>query len=424
MREQIRVNIRNKILGIDRSIILTNEKLKITVGTGAFCDVFLGKNAFKEDFTVFLSQDDGKWKIGYTNNIEVKTNGTFYSVIKDGDRYDINFRKDSSLAFNIEFNYCINYTKLKYNRTVDLNNGPVVIGTENGSNIVLKSNVLDNQKFTISKSVLGSGYILKRKNERKDGFRYLEVNGKTIFLDNIELDNFDFFNIANFNFYISGSKLYFDKNDNIILNIAYNDIIESISAFEYPEFVRNSRLKLKLDNEAFKILPPKEKIQKPKSNMILRLLPAVGMIALSVLLRGFMGRTNISFMLFSVCSMSMGALVSVFSIVNEKKEYKKQVVQREIGYRQYIEKRSGELKEVRNEELQFLNRMYYRTDEIMSFAKNFSGTLFDRIPDDDDFLELRIGTGVVDAIRPIDYSPQEKYESDDDELLELPVKLS
>ena len=424
MREQIRVNIRNKILGIDKSIILTNEKLKISIGTGAFCDIFLGKRIFKEDFTVFLNQDNGKWKIGYTNNIEAKGNGTFYSVIKDGDHYDINLRKDGSLAFHIEFNYCIDYTKFKYNRTVDLNNGSIAIGTENDSNIVLKSNILNNLKFVISKSILSNGYVLKRKDEKKDGFRYLEVNGKTIFLDNVELDNFDFFNIANFNFYISGNKLYFDKNDNIILNIGYNDIIESISAFEYPEFVRNSRLKLKLDGEAFKILPPKEKIQKPKNNVFLRLLPAIGMVALSVLLRGVMGRSNISFMLFSVCSTALGAVVSVFSILNEKKEYKKQVVQREIGYRQYIEKRSGELKEVRDEELKFLNRMYYRTDEVMSFAKNFSGTLFDRVPDDEDFLELRIGTGVVNAIRPIDYSPQEKYESDDDELLELPIKMS
>ena len=66
MREQIRVNIRNKILGIDKSIILTNEKLKISIGTGAFCDIFLGKRIFKEDFTVFLNQDNGKWNITWT----------------------------------------------------------------------------------------------------------------------------------------------------------------------------------------------------------------------------------------------------------------------------------------------------------------------------------------------------------------------
>ena len=54
----------------------------------------------------------------------------------------------------------------------------------------------------------------------------------------------------------------------------------------------------------------------------------------------------------------------------------------------------------------------------------FSGDLFDRIPEDEDFLDARIGIGNIDAVRKIEYKKQETYEADEDELVDLPVQLS
>ena len=36
----------------------------------------------------------------------------------------------------------------------------------------------------------------------------------------------------------------------------------------------------------------------------------------------------------------------------------------------------------------------------------FSGDLFDRIPEDEDFLDARIGIGNIDAVRKIEYMSQ------------------
>lgn len=199
---------------------------------------------------------------------------------------------------------------------------------------------------------------------------------------------------------------------------------ESIGAMHYPEFVRNSRLKLAVNTEPIKLLGPKDKQKCPKNNLLLKLMPALGMIALTVLLRGIMGGTNLTFILFSVGSVSIGAIVSTISIINDNKEYNQQNVDRRIGYQKYIEEMDKKIAQMRQDELQLLNRIYYRYDQTSKFALNFSGSLFDRVPSDDDFLEIRVGIGTVDAVRKIEYNPPEKYEADDDDLVELPIKLA
>lgn len=425
MREQSKIILRNNRIGAVRTITLSSEMTRFLIGTSDMCDFYVPRNIFHDDFTICLKKENNAWKIDSSQNLEINRKGFIFNSLGDGENIEIFFKSTNSLAFEIEHIYCIDYTKFKYNRVVDLTSRlTLTLGTGTGNDISLRSNMLiEGERFSISKDGLGS-YVLKKTNNIGSNFRYLIINGNKIDSNSMKLKNLDYFSIANFNFYIRNEELYFDKDDLMEVNIGYRDIVESVSAMNYPEFVRNSRLKLKINDEPFKILSPKEKPKKPKSNLVLKLLPALAMIFLSVFLRGFMGNSNISFILFSVCSMSIGAIVSTISIISGNKEYKQSVVDREISYRKYIDGKREEIKNIRSEELQFLNRIYYRYDEIASFAKSFSGSMFDRTPKDEDFLELRIGIGIVDAIRPIDYSVQEKYESDEDELLELPLQLS
>lgn len=139
------------------------------------------------------------------------------------------------------------------------------------------------------------------------------------------------------------------------------------------------------------------------------------MIALTVVLRGMMGSTNMSFVLFSVCSMSVGAFVSVFTIINDKKEYREKLAKRDTGYRAYIAKKQTEIEEIRAEETTAMEQIYYPYTQTSAFVRNFTGDLYDRTPEDEDFLDIRVGTGAIDAIRKIEYKKQETYESDEDE---------
>lgn len=54
---------------------------------------------------------------------------------------------------------------------------------------------------------------------------------------------------------------------------------------------------------------------------------------------------------------------------------------------------------------------------------DFSADLFNRSPEDDDFLEIRLGTGRNRAVREIDYKKQEKLECTD-ELANKPGEIA
>ncbi|MBR1458462.1 MAG: type VII secretion protein EssC [Oscillospiraceae bacterium] len=256
----------------------------------------------------------------------------------------------------------------------------------------------------------------------------VSCNGKTLSVGNVStpVHHFDFITVLGECFYYHNRTLYFDRRSPVqpAASLQCRELSESVGSMHYPEFIRNSRLRLKLSEEPISLLTPKEKPQKPKSNLFLKLMPALGMVAMTVLLRGVMGNGNMGYLLFSVGSVTMGAVVSVATIISDAREYKHQIVEREIGYRSYIDTKRAEIEELRREELQLLNHIYYSYEITSGFAQNFSGNLFDRTPADDDFLALRIGTGTVESVRKIDYRPQETYESDADALVDLPRTLA
>ncbi len=313
------------------------------------------------------------------------------------------------------------FTKISFNCAVDLSaRAEITIGNSAGCSLVTAKLNQPDVKITVSNR---DNHFFITANKYFPVFH----NGKLKVLsaEPFPLKRFSFLNINSYCFYFNAGKLYYDKKSHIqLVGISGEELTESIGAMRYPEFVRNSRLKLKINDEPVTLLAPKEKPTKPKNNMFLRLMPAVGMIALSILLRGVMGGSNMFFILFSVCSTAMGAIVSVLTIRDNQKEYAQQVMERQIGYKKYIEEKKSEIEEMRKEELKLLDRIYYSYAETSGFAKNFSGSMFDRVPEDEDFLEVRIGTGTVDAVRKIDYKPHEKYEADEDELVDLPLKVS
>lgn len=339
--------------------------------------------------------------------------------VRDGSVIIVRKRESSRSEFLKYENY--NYSDVSFDLVADLSvNSNIIIGNNTKSNLIVSDSKYNGMCTTIVTND-GGTYI------KKEAGSFVNINGKQYDLsyNDIKLNNYDFIILFGECFYFYNRFLYADRRMNLKNNgIKFTIFSDGISALKYPKFVRNSRLRLKIDDEPIMLLAPKEKPVKPKSNLLLKLMPAIGMIALTILLRGVLGNTNLSFVLFSVCSMSIGALVSVLTIRNDIKEYNQQIEKRETGYRQYIENKKAEISKFRKEEWSLLNQIYYNYNETFRFVENFSGTLFDRTPEDDDFLELRIGSGRIEAIKKIDYKLQEKYESDDDELVDLPLKTA
>lgn len=420
MEQRYKLTIFSKNIYQEVELLPESEKLKI--GTTLSCDVRLRKDLFFCEFEIALVKNNESWVIQTTENIYLDFGGSQKKLSKPlehGEQFCVRYSESDAELFYSRFFVDFDYENKQYDRLIDISQMKnVVIGTEQNAGIQLQGEYVYDDHMDIKRE--DSKLIICNIRSQYGVF----LNGKRI-ETNTELKDYDFFSIANFTFYYKDGKLYTGKNSDIVFHgLQFRDLANSGNALEYPLFHRNTRVKVKLNEEEIPLLAPKQKPQKPKSNLILKLLPALSMIALTVVLRGIMGSTNLSFVLFSVCSMSVGAIVSVISIIKEKKEYKKEIEKRDKGYRSYIDTKRQEISEARAEEISILNQIYVPYEKTSSEVMQFSGDLFDRIPEDEDFLNVRIGIGNMDAIRKIEYKKQETYEADDDELVDLPVQLS
>lgn len=189
------------------------------------------------------------------------------------------------------------------------------------------------------------------------------VNDKII-QKSAKINNHDFISIGDFMAYYNRGKIYFDYG--VIKTNGVDVRPESMSIqTTYPVFIRNTRIQVKMDETPIDILEPGTVPKKPELNLITTLFPPVFMMAMMMLLKGTMSGSSSSFMMFSVCSMGVGVLTSIFGIVNREKQYKKTCIERQDTYKLYIEKKRKEIENIRREELDCLNDQYYSTVQDM-----------------------------------------------------------
>ena len=193
-------------------------------------------------------------------------------------------------------------------------------------------------------------------------------------------------------------------SDQLSVNgLTYTD---SFSKYEYPKFRRNSRIKTVLDDEEIEILDPPAKPQKPQNNIIMRLLPAIGMLAASGIM-AFMGGMMI---IFSAISGALAIITTIVGVVQNKKDFKKKTKERIVKYENYIENKREEIELFRLQEKKDLEDIYISQSKEQKLLDDFSADLFDRTREDEDFLCVRLGYGDVEAAKKINYKKQEKLE--------------
>ena len=248
----------------------------------------------------------------------------------------------------------------------------------------------------------------------------INLNGAKVYNGTIMHEN-DFLSIANYSFYYSGRRLFFD-NDGISGGMHIKQLMNE-STFKYPLFIRNSRVKEEVDTEKIQILEPSKKPEKLELNIVTSLMPTLGMFALIVILRAVLNFSGGMYIIFSICSMGLGVVTSILSIVKGQSKYRKECRKRYSEYNRYIHKKREEIACAREMELNCLKDTYYSINQDLLHINKFDSTLFDRIPGDDDFLDVYLGTGRVKALKEIDYKKKEMLE-DSDDLATIPIDIA
>ena len=173
-------------------------------------------------------------------------------------------------------------------------------------------------------------------------------------------------------------------------------------------FNRLPRKRLEITPKTISVEGPPMSMNQKNMPLILRMGSSLAMGTASALAGNFM--TLISSVMFPFLSTKYSE--------KERQEYEQL---RTKKYREYLISKSNEIEETCAEERKLLNKKFPSTHDAICIVKQHSH-LWERRPIDDDFLQIRLGTGTQKLISTIDY-PARHFELVSDELEEEMYKL-
>lgn len=305
----------------------------------------------------------------------------------------------------------------RFDLGVELPQGvPVSVGGAADCRIRLTDPVFGSDAITLRRD--GTSYYLWIGKARYGVY----VNGKRQD-GSCDLPNYTFISLDGFELYIRNGYLYVEAASGVSCPEGWGTVDGSYSRshLDYPRFNKSTRLLAAPSAEKIEILDPSPRPEQKKTDILLQLLPAVAMLALVILLRGVMGGGG-SFVIFSACSMGLGIVTSVISIFTGKRDAKRADEARTARYQEYVKRKREEIEEARAEEKRQLENVYRNLERDIQAVKDFSPELFDRSAEDEDFLQVYLGTGDRPARRAIAYRRRETIELGD-ELMQIPEQL-
>ncbi len=411
-RYKIIISNDNKIY---REIELAPDARELNLGTGIDCDVRLHKDLVFEPIKLtFVKSNDEEWSVLCSDNLYLTVGDVRKLMTKrltHGDQFAVKYQQSNNTVFNVEFLIDFDNGQQKYERIIDVSKASTVnIGTARNNNIVLSSSFVTDDQIMLRAT--GEGLEINIGRTTYGVYH----NGRRAANREI-IRNMDFFSVSDYFFYYKNGKIWAEIRPDLVVNgLNYKD---SPRRNQYPKFNRSTRMKTTVCEDKIDVLDPPAKPQKPKNNLIMRLLPSLGMLIAS----GVMAvRSGPGMMIMSGISGVMAIVTAILTFRESKKDYKEGTKTRIEKYNAYIEKKRGEIEACRAEEKKSLEQLYLSQEVESRNFREFSPSLFDRRIEDEDFLCVKLGDGMIPARRKVEYKKQERLEVED-ELQLIPEKL-
>lgn len=416
MDYQYKVIVSNR--NIYKEFEIPADMERVRLGTTSVCEFRLNPDAFFDSIEMEFEKKNSQWEIASTDTAYISRGDMrklLSTELKHGDILSVRYALSGDEVFEIRFMIDFEAKVPDYNWFVDLSQKQVFrIGNDSTCDLVFASQFTGGNSVCLKNT--GAEIIVE---EEKSEFGTL-INGKRIEKPEV-LKEHDFLSIENFTIYYKNKCVFFDKEDVQANSIPIKEV-EKDGSFNYPLFIRNTRVKEKIDEASIKVLDPAKKPEKPELNLVMNLMPTLVMFAMTVVFRGIMNTSQGSYVLFSICSMGLGVITTILGLINSQKKYKEEIANREKVYLEYVEEKRIEISGARQDELDILNRTYLDTQTCIRNVLDFNPQLFDRTPDDEDFLDVYLGKGKQLAKKKVDYKEQEELESGD-ELSRFPLEL-
>lgn len=399
-----------------KEIELAPDAQQVKLGTGVDCDVRLRKELFFGQIELLLVRNGDGWSIRCSDNLYLTVGDVRKLMTKKlvhGDTLEIKYQDSDNLVFTMEFLIDFDDGMKKYERMIDASAASkLTIGAYSDCNISIGGEYVKDDAITLTRK--GEDFAVNIRNTTYGVY----INGKKAKTGDV-IRNGDFLSMSDYFFYFKDGRIWTQTRPEMKINsLGFRDLP---SKGTYPKFNRNTRVKTVVCEDDIEILDPPAPLQKPKNDLFSRLMPSVSMLLIAVIMAVVSDRSA-SMMLMSVMSAGMAIVTAIIGLRRGNKEYEEGTEERSKKYNEYIKNKCNDIETFRSDEKAVLDSIYISQAEEAKRFDSFSSKLFDRTPEDEDFLSVKLGNGAVEAKRQIKYKKQEKLEIDD-ELQVMPGQL-
>ena len=409
-----------------KEVDITETTQFIKIGTMPDCDVRFKYELFNVHISVSLTYSQRGWRISTIEGLHLNSpvnRGSIEADIEHGDEFTLHAQSDPVPLLNFYFAYDF-ATKGGYDTMVDISNlQRIEIGNTPNAQIKLGGKFIKYEYLTLTRDISG-GYTLDATYAPKIAV----LNGIRVKGEN-KIQEYDFLGIADHSFYYrchaDKNMLYFKQSEHLTVSGLEAGPVHlyETQAFEYPKFNRSPRLRYAFNTDDINLLNPPQKPEQPKESLLQAFLPAILMIAIIIVVRGIMAdMANSTMIIMSVAMTSVGIITGIMRISDGRKTYKKDLAKWRGDYEEYIAEKREEIETEQHNEVEQLMDVYPTKEELRDYVMAFSGRLFERSHLDDDFLHVRIGKGMVPAMRKPSFKNEDKIKVDND-LIPIPEKL-
>lgn len=391
------------------------------VGTYKYCNFRFDRDRLFDDILLDFSKDENGWKLSCSKNIYIASDGIMMmrtTRLSHGDDITLKYKESKSLLFKISFLIDFDEQDYNYDRVISLaGKERIVIGGREHCDIYIPNDLIEGDTVTL---ISENGIYRIIDNDCKNG---VYINGSKMPEKEGYVKNSDFFMLDGVGFYLKNGCLYTSKHDFKRINgLSYIDLTDKKSFHEFPKFMRNVRIRRSVKEEGIEILPPRPAPKKDKKNIFMSIIPTFVSMILMITIRGQMS-SNKMFLIYSGAMMGMGIVTSLITYFMTKREYVKEMQEREEEYTVYINEKEALIKEKRARELEIMRSNFYTPEEELQEVFDFDTRLFEKTKSDTDFLTVRLGTGRVRSLQQVQYNKQE-FKDASDKILDYPEKLA
>ena len=156
------------------------------------------------------------------------------------------------------------------------------------------------------------------------------------------------------------------------------------------------------------------------------MLPMFIMMIMMMFLRSSMygaGAGGNKYMLIYGAMYGMSMVMSIVMFISGRRQYKKKSAQRIEKYNEYITQKDIEIAKERENERIISEKMNILPENMVEQILSFDARLFEKSTDHDDFLDVPIGRGTIDAYNPVQFRKTDFFETEDP-LMNYPQQLN